>query len=135
MIGLGASSISDSWTAFSQNEKNIERYQEIVNDGMLPLFRGHLLDEADLLIRRHILNLMCNYRTEWFDKDMDCSCLQAGLERLKDMQVDGLINIWGNMMEVTPAGKPFIRNVCMALDSWYWKKKEGQKEKVFSQAV
>ena len=54
---------------------------------------------------------------------------------MREMQEDGLINIWGNMLEVTPEGKPFIRNICMALDCWYWKKKAEQNGRVFSQAV
>jgi len=33
MIGLGMSSISDSWYAFAQNEKTIEAYTEKVNQG------------------------------------------------------------------------------------------------------
>ena len=50
MIGLGMSSISDSWYAFSQNEKTIETYTEKVNNGILPIFRGHLLTDKDLFV-------------------------------------------------------------------------------------
>ena len=56
MIGLGMSSISDSWYAFAQNEKSVETYTEKVNQGIIPIFRGHLLSENDLIMRKHILN-------------------------------------------------------------------------------
>ena len=58
MIGLGVSSISDSWYGFAQNSKSIDEYQELVNNGELPVFRGHLLNDEDLIIRKHILNLI-----------------------------------------------------------------------------
>ena len=51
MIGLGMSSISDSWYSFAQNVKTVEEYQEIVNRGEFPVFKGHLLNEEDLIIR------------------------------------------------------------------------------------
>ena len=44
MIGLGMSSISDSWYSFAQNEKRVEDYVNRVNEGKLPVFRGHLLN-------------------------------------------------------------------------------------------
>jgi oxygen-independent coproporphyrinogen-3 oxidase len=39
LLGLGASSISDSWTAFAQNIKEIENYIETVYNGQLPVFK------------------------------------------------------------------------------------------------
>ena len=44
----------------AQNEKSVEAYTERVNQGIIPIFRGHLLTSEDLIIRKHILNLMCN---------------------------------------------------------------------------
>ena len=65
MVGLGMSAISDSWYSFAQNVKTVEEYQEIVNQGEFPLLRGHLLSEEDLIIRKHILNIMCHFETSW----------------------------------------------------------------------
>ena len=36
MIGLGVSSISDTWYAFTQNVKGVEEYYELVNNGIQP---------------------------------------------------------------------------------------------------
>jgi len=58
MIGLGVSSISDSWYSFAQNEKTLEDYYKRIERNELPVFRGHLLSDEDLIIRKHILNLM-----------------------------------------------------------------------------
>ena len=65
LIGLGVSAIGDAWTAFVQNEKTIEPYQERVRRGELPILRGHLLDAEDLVLRRLILELMTRFHTRW----------------------------------------------------------------------
>ena len=40
------------------------------------------------------------------------------LERLSPMVDDGLVRIEGGRIEVTGAGRPFVRNVCMAFDHY-----------------
>lgn len=65
MIGLGISAISDSWYGFTQNVKTVKEYQQIVNSGEIPVFRGHILSEEDQMIRKHILNMMCHFYTSW----------------------------------------------------------------------
>ena len=40
MIGLGVSSISDSWYGFAQNVKSIEEYYEQLEENKLPVYRG-----------------------------------------------------------------------------------------------
>jgi len=59
LIGLGVSSISDSHYAFSQNVKVVEDYLQLVNNGELPILKGHLMTDEDLIISKHILNIMC----------------------------------------------------------------------------
>ncbi|MBL7471290.1 oxygen-independent coproporphyrinogen III oxidase [Robertkochia sediminum] len=116
MIGLGASSISDSWTAFAQNEKNIEKYMTKVDQGKIPVYRGHILNEEDLKIRKHILNLMCRMETSWKDENQYFDLLPETLLKLAPMEEDGLIAIGKDNLRITEAGRPFVRNVCMAFD-------------------
>ncbi|UGS20078.1 oxygen-independent coproporphyrinogen III oxidase [Flavobacterium cyclinae] len=116
MIGLGVSSISDSWYSFAQNEKTIEDYYTHLEENQLPIFRGHVLTEEDLIIRRHILNLMCQFSTSWNDKTLYFNELPKVLESLEEMKEDGLVNIQENTISVTEKGKPFVRNICMAFD-------------------
>jgi len=120
MVGLGVSSISDSWTAFAQNVKKVEEYLEIVNKGEIPVFKGHILDEEDLIIRRHILNLMCKGTTSWALPQERNAAFMEGLERMKLIAADGLVTISGTELKVTALGKRFLRNICMALDSRLW---------------
>lgn len=116
MIGLGMSAISDSWYAFAQNDKSVESYTERVNKGELPVFRGHILNEEDLLVRRHILNLMCNLETSWEEKNMQLAELPEIIARLREMEEDGLIEISGRRLLVTEKGRTFVRNIAMAFD-------------------
>ncbi len=116
MIGLGVSSISDSWYGFSQNVKKIEDYYKALKEDIIPVYRGHILNEEDLIIRKHILNLMCGFKTAWTQDTLYFKELPETLIRLKEMEVDGLLSIDSNSIEVTKKGQPFVRNICMAFD-------------------
>lgn len=116
MIGLGVSSISDSWISFAQNEKTIEDYYTKLNDGLLPVFRGHHLTNEDLIIRKHILNIMCTFHTSWEDASMSFPEIDRVIEHIKEMETDGLLTLTPTSLTVTEKGKAFVRNICMAFD-------------------
>ncbi len=115
MIGLGMSSISDSWYAFAQNEKDVDTYTKKVNKGIIPIFRGHLLTDTDLVIRKHILNLMCNLETEWGNNISEKIQTEI-IERLQEIIDDGLVEVTSKKIIVKEEGRMFIRNICMAFD-------------------
>lgn len=116
MIGLGVSSISDSWYSFAQNVKTLEEYYDLLAQNELPIFRGHILTSEDLIIRNHILNLMCQFHTTWAEYGTYFSELPEVLGRLEEMKNDGLVQITENAITVTEKGKAFVRNICMAFD-------------------
>ena len=116
MVGLGMSSISDSWYSFAQNVKTVEEYTELVNQGVIPIFRGHLLNKEDLVIRKHILEIMCHFETSWEKEEMKFPELNNCLEKLKEMEQDGLVIISENGLKLPEHARPFVRNVCMAFD-------------------
>lgn len=116
MIGLGVSSISDSWTAFAQNEKTLEDYYERLDKNEITVYRGHILTSEDLVIRQHILNIMCQFETDWSQDELKFLEIGEVIESLKEMEVDGLLKIFDNKLIVTEKGKPFVRNICMAFD-------------------
>lgn len=116
MIGLGVSSISDSWYSFAQNEKTVEEYEASINKEELSVYRGHILTEEDLIIRHHILNLMCNLKTSWEDDKLKFNGIDNVISMLKGIEEDGLIIIKENGIEVKEEGRPYVRNVCMSFD-------------------
>lgn len=133
MVGLGVSSISDSWYSFAQNEKNLEDYYHKLEMNELPVFRGHLLTDEDLIIRKHILNLMCTFKTSWQEKSEYFNELTEVLESLHEMENDELLIIGKDTITVTEKGKPFIRNICMAFDLRL--KRKAPQTKLFSMTV
>jgi oxygen-independent coproporphyrinogen-3 oxidase len=116
MIGLGMSSISDSWYSFAQNAKTVKEYTSLVNDGKIPIYRGHLLNKEDQIIRRHILNIMCHFETSWVDPKLQFEGMNDIKGRLEEMEKDGLVEFKENGIVIPEVARPFVRNICMAFD-------------------
>lgn len=133
LIGLGVSSISDACYAFAQNVKTVEEYLQLVNNNHLPVFKGHILTGDDLVIRKHILNIMCKGATNWNHHTEPCAAVIDGIERLQPLADDGLIDINSLGLKVTPSGKGYLRNICMALDARLWDNKP--ESQLFSMAI
>ncbi|WP_299465839.1 oxygen-independent coproporphyrinogen III oxidase [uncultured Microscilla sp.] len=133
MVGLGVSSISDSWYAFAQNVKKVEEYQHLVNAGELPVFRGHHLNTEDLIIRQHILNLMCQLETSWTNKEAKLGGFDGLMPHFEEFEKDGLINVSNEGIKIKAEGRPFIRNICMAFDARLWRNKP--ETRIFSMAI
>ncbi|MDR6513897.1 oxygen-independent coproporphyrinogen III oxidase [Chryseobacterium camelliae] len=115
MVGLGMSAISDSWYAFAQNVKTVEEYQIMVEQGKIPVVKGHILNEEDLIVRRHILNLMCQLETSW-DLQNAFPELSNALDMLKEMEKDELVELHDHQIKITEKGRAFTRNVAMVFD-------------------
>jgi oxygen-independent coproporphyrinogen-3 oxidase len=133
LIGLGMSSISDSWFGFAQNEKNLEDYQKQVNQGLIPITKGHLLSREDLEIRNYILDLMCHFEMKWVS---DASELMKSevKNRLQELISDELIIETETGYRLTEKGLPFVRNACMAFDTYLHQANRSVKP-LFSQTI
>lgn len=133
LLGLGASSISDSWTAFAQNIKEIDVYMSTVNEGELPVFKGHVLSDEDLYIRQQILNIICQSTTSWPFSDWSEQEKGVLFEKLEGFEEDGLLTFNEFGLKVLPAGKAFIRNICMVFDKHL--NQESSAQKLFSKTI
>ncbi|WP_405267798.1 oxygen-independent coproporphyrinogen III oxidase [Cellulophaga sp. Ld12] len=116
MVGLGASSISDSWYSFAQNVKSLEEYEHLVDNSIIPIYRGHILTDEDTVIRKHILNLMCKFETVFTATEIQDLELSGSFDKLAEMQADELLKMNAGKISVLEKGRPFIRNICMAFD-------------------
>ncbi|KQR72229.1 oxygen-independent coproporphyrinogen III oxidase [Pedobacter sp. Leaf176] len=128
LIGLGVSSISDSWSAFAQNPKTVEAYLEKIETQSLSVEKGHILSQEDLKTRKHILDMMCHGET-----DFGSQIPEQIKRRLTPLLDDNLISLADNSIRATIQGKSFIRNICMAFDEKLWLKKP--ETQVFSSAI
>lgn len=114
LIGLGASAISDAKYAYAQNVKRVEDYLEAIKDTSA-IVKGHLLTEEDLLLKGSILEISCkdSLSPELMNKVVDPTMLGM----LAEMEEEGILRLnEGGGLKVTPAGRPFIRNICSVFD-------------------
>lgn len=133
-LALGCSAIGDSWDTYVQNEKKVKDYTKaILQEERLPLVKGHRLSGGDQTVRRHILNLMCKGYTDWRAETQRCEALGRAVDHWNDMAADGIIARSPYRVEVTPIGKPFLRNICLPLDDHYWARRPSGN--TFSQAI
>ncbi len=140
MIGVGISGIGEVQHGFFQNEKKLSTYYEALDAGRLPVARGYLLDEDDR-IRQHVIQqIMCNFRVrkadvkERFGVDFD-DYLGDSLARLDEVREAGFVEIGPEALRVTPEGRLFVRNVCMAFDRYQLEKEKAAEKPVFSRTV
>jgi oxygen-independent coproporphyrinogen-3 oxidase len=116
MIGLGVSAISDSWYGFGQNTKSLEDYYQMLEWNQIPVVKGHILTDEDLIIRQHILNIMCQFNTTWDTETTYFPGILDVIPQLKEFEQDGLLEFIPNGIQISEKGKAFVRNICMAFD-------------------
>jgi len=76
---------------------------------------------------------MCQFETSWKDKSNYFKEIPEILIQLKEMENDGLVIIENDSIQVTDAGKPFVRNICMAFDLRL--KRKAPETKLFSMTI
>lgn len=133
LIGLGASAISDAGTMFVQNLKEVEAWSAAVDAGKIPFFRGHEMSRSDLVLRRHIHNIMCKGKTSWQNEEEQCEEMDQALKNLLPLQQDGLVEIHPFSVEVTELGKAFLRNIGACFDAKLHQ--ANQQQSVFSRTA
>jgi len=91
-----------------------------------PIERGYALSADDLIRRTVITELMCNFHVDRGRVEarfgIDFQSYFAGeLAALSDTNgpvADGFLTIGGDGLDVTPRGRLFVRNICMAFDRY-----------------
>jgi oxygen-independent coproporphyrinogen-3 oxidase len=122
MLGVGVSAIGDVAGAFVQNTKKLSTYYTEVDAGRFPVERGYLLDEDDRIRRAVITELMCNFRLDRaaIERQFDISVGDYFARELQELETgpmaDGLVEAHDGGLDVTPAGRLLVRNICMIFD-------------------
>ncbi|MCL1960374.1 MAG: oxygen-independent coproporphyrinogen III oxidase [Desulfovibrionaceae bacterium] len=123
LIGLGVSAIGKVGATYSQNAKTLEEYQDMLDQGHLPVVRGLAVSRDDLLRRAVIMALMCQGQVQYEAVEqghlIDFKCYFATeLEQLRAMQDQGLVRLTDACIQVTPMGWFFVRGVAMVFDKY-----------------
>ena len=120
---MGMSAIGRVCDNYVQNVRTLEQYYNMLEAGKLPLERGIELEPDDLLRREIITLLMCHFKldiraleSKWNFRFSDHFATE--LAQLQIMQEDGLLKIYADRLEVEPAGRLLVRNICMVFDRY-----------------
>jgi oxygen-independent coproporphyrinogen-3 oxidase len=121
LLGFGISAIGTVGAAYMQNVRSLDAYYERVDAGTLPVMRGLALDADDLLRRDVIQRLMCDFRLDFaviesahgvrFDERF-----APEMRALQPLRADGLVEVDGRSIGVTPRGRLLVRTVAMTFD-------------------
>ncbi|MEM9227081.1 MAG: oxygen-independent coproporphyrinogen III oxidase [Verrucomicrobiota bacterium] len=118
ICGLGLSSISQTADSYHQNAKELADYQNMLNQGSLPITRGYLLTAEDKLRREVITRIMCDLRLDYCAFGVDFKeHFAPALKTMAEMEIDGLVACGENSLTVTQTGRFFIRNIAICFDA------------------
>ena len=124
VIGLGMTAISKIRNSYSQNVRTLEGYHDALAQNKLPILRGYKLKFDDELRREVISELICHFHIEYreiedlFKIDFK-SYFSKELQMLNEVEKDKLLIIKDDSIEVLPAGRFLIRNICSAFDTYF----------------
>lgn len=130
MLSFGVSAIGFVGNSYYQNERVLENYYLRINNGELPIMRGILLDDDDIIRRFIIQTIMCDFRLDFssiakkFNLDF-ATYFMLELVDLQDTANLGLIIYTNYGFMVTNSGRFLIRNVAVVFDKYY-RQKEGK---------
>lgn len=135
LIGLGTTSISKVGDSYSQNVKTMEEYYARIDANHLPVFRGIALSEDDKLRRAVIVQLICHFTLAIpvFEKRYLIDFKQyfsTEWSQLETLQQDGLLVLTDQQIDILPAGRLLVRNVCMTFDIYLRQSREQRFSKV-----
>jgi len=123
MIALGVSGIGSIGNMFAQNSITTMEYEEIIESGELPIVKGLLIDDDDLIRAAVIQDLMC-YDSLSFDDfgaahNIDFrEYFASEIEKLDVLEKDDLIVLSDAGIEITPRGRLLLRNIAMTFDRY-----------------
>src|SRR5690625_1830148 len=138
MIAFGMSAISQNEVRFYQNAKDLTRYYEMLDEGVLPVIHELVLSEEDRIRKRIIMQIMCSGRVRYEDfiggsGGLSGSAVEESsvafeekyareLEDLKSFEEDGLLEIGFDGFQVSSTGRLFTRNIATVFDEYFQKK-------------
>jgi len=117
LIGIGASSIGKLPQGFVQNAPDTAGYARSIGAGKFATVKGLTLSEDDILRAAIIERLMCDLA---LDLDMFGGTARFANEMaaLTDLAAQGLVTLDSARIDVTQAGRPYIRIVAAVFDAW-----------------
>jgi oxygen-independent coproporphyrinogen III oxidase len=123
VVGFGVTAISKVSNSYSQNIRTLEEYHASLEKNKIPVFRGYKLNGNDELRREVITQLICHFQLVYSEIEdlfkIDFRDYFANeIKILTDMEKDELLKITDDAIEILPAGRFLIRNICSVFDTY-----------------
>ena len=140
LLSFGMTGISMLHDVYTQNQKRLKDYYRDIDANQFPIAKGVKLQGEDHLRQAIIIELMCQFHLcakrleEKYNIKLDAKLsdyFASEYVELKELAKDGLVEIQGDEIEVTPTGRLLIRNIASVFDVYL---KQRQK-KTFSQSI
>lgn len=122
IYGFGMSAISQTPDVYWQNEKELGPYEAAVREGRVPLQKAYLVTPEDRIRRETIMRTMCDLALDFAAMSRALGIdferhFESELRALDPLEQDGLVARRPGGLEVTDAGRLFIRNIAMCFDA------------------
>ncbi|MFW3327873.1 coproporphyrinogen III oxidase, partial [Aliarcobacter butzleri] len=116
-------SIGNGVDYYAQNFKELEPWENAIDNGDLPVYKGYRLSDDDMLRQFVIMELMSNFslnikRVEEEFKINFKEYFDDAIKALKEFEDAQLLKITDNKIEVSQTGSMLIRNICMPFDAY-----------------
>lgn len=123
IVGLGMSAIGRIGDCYSQNARDLPGYYMALDNDRLPVVRGIVLDDDDVIRRAAINELMCHGMLDMHSFGVQhgivfADYFVAELDRMRQLVADALVEMDSRMLRVTARGRFLMRNVAMCFDAY-----------------
>ena len=140
LIGIGLTSIGEGLNHYVQNFKEMDAYEEAIDKGLLPVHRGLILNEDDVLRKAVIMEMMSNFKLNiagieaQFGIDF-LDYFADAMSALKPFEEEDLVvvDLEAKKIFVNTTGTLLIRNIVMPFDAYLQKIPEDKRR--FSKTV
>ncbi|MDX1809569.1 MAG: oxygen-independent coproporphyrinogen III oxidase [Sulfurospirillaceae bacterium] len=140
LVGIGLTSIGEGINHYVQNFKDMSLYENAIDSGKLPVHRGLLLNDDDVLRKAVIMEMMSNFKLdiEKIEKEFGIDFFDYFDDAIQDLSTfenEGLIDIdkVAKKITVNTTGTLLIRNIAMPFDAYL--KKIPESKRRFSKTV
>jgi len=122
IYAFGMSGVSQVPDAYWQNEKELPKWQSAVDAGNVPLHKAYFVSDEDKIRRDTIMRVMCDLSLDFSAMSQKLGVnfeqhFAKELATLAPYETDGLVKRNATGLEVTDAGRLFIRNIAMCFDN------------------
>jgi oxygen-independent coproporphyrinogen-3 oxidase len=138
LIGIGLTSIGEGERHYAQYFRDMSQYEAAIESGKLPVMRGIILSDDDVIRKAVIMEMMsnCKLNISNIQKQFCIDFFNYFKDEVVALQPfidEGLVTLENDFLRVSDTGTLLIRNICMPFDTYL--KKVPEELRRFSKTV